>query len=214
MIIHDIEQYSDEWWSLRQGRFTASQAAKLLTPTGKLSTQFRGELGRMVAEQLGLQEPEKNEFSTEWMDRGSDLENEARAWLAVVLDMPIRKVGMVTDGEIIAASPDALIEQTHTAPDGYTSEYVPVEIKVPKPSTHIQWLLDGGLPKEHKAQVHFQMVVTQSPYAYFMSYHPELEPLIVRVEADDYTDAMAHAIEELKNEYMKAFTAIKGGRSV
>lgn len=202
--IHNMDQYSDEWWLLRAGRMTASQASKLLTPTGKLSTQFRGELGRLVAEKLGLQEPERSEFSSEWMDRGSELEAEARRWLAVAENLELEEVGMITDGDVIGASPDAIHRNLHGGRPLHAFEIIPCEIKVPKPSTHIQWLLDGELPKEHRAQVHFQIAVCGSSGGYFMSYHPELEPLIIWVEADDYTDAMTHAIDKFKEEYEKA----------
>lgn len=204
--VHTMDQYSDEWWELRSGRFTASQASKLLTPTGKVSTQYKPELGRLIAEMVGLQEPERSEFSTEWMDRGSDLEAEARRWLAVSENLDLEEVGMVTDGsKVIGASPDAI----HHNPAAF--EIIPCEIKVPKPGTHIRWLLDGGLPKEHKQQVHFQIAVCGSSGGFFMSYHPELEPLIVWVEADEYTDAMADAIETFKQDYEKAFRRIVGG---
>ena len=197
-VIHKMDQYSDEWWELRAGRMTASLASKLLTPTGKPSTQFRGELGRLVAEKLGFQEVERSDFSTEWMDRGTELEDEALRWLAVELDVQPERIGMITDGsDVIGASPDAVIFEDAT-------QIIPVELKVPKPSTHIQWLLDGGLPKEHRAQVHFQMALTESPYAIFMSYHPEIRPLVITVEADDYTEAMHDAIDAFKKAYKDA----------
>ena len=208
--IHTMEQYSDEWWALRAGRFTASQASKLLTPTGKLSTQYKAELGRLIAEHIGLQEPERNTVETEWMTRGSDMEKEARNWLAVAENLELEEVGMITDGShIIGASPDAIHRNL------CVFEIIPCEIKVPKPATHIKWLLDGGVPKEHLAQVHFQIAVCESSGGYFMSYHPELEPLIVWVEADDYTDAMTHAIDTLKADYVEAFkriVAVRGDR--
>jgi hypothetical protein len=209
MIHRDIEQYSDEWWELRAGRFTASQASKLLTPTGKLSTQYKGELGRLIAEAIGLQEPDRETFSTEWMDRGSEMEGEALAWLAVDQDCDPEIVGMVTDGShVIGASPDAIL------PDfvdrGGNQRYAPVELKVPKPSTHIEWLLDGGLPKQHKAQLHFQMAVMNARWGIFMSYNPDLEPLCVTVQADDYTRAMEDAIAKFKEDYVSAYVRIVG----
>ena len=56
-IYHDVEQRSNELYELRAGRFTASIASKLVTPTGKPSVQYRGEIARIIAEQMGLQQP-------------------------------------------------------------------------------------------------------------------------------------------------------------
>jgi len=140
------------------------------------------------------------------MERGSELEDQARKWLSVAENLDIEEVGMITDGsKVIGASPDG-IHRNHSA-----LEILPCEIKVPKPSTHIMWLLEGGLPKDHKAQMHFQIAVCRASGGYFMSYHPELEPLIVWVEADDYTDTMTHAIDKFKEDYEIAFKRIVGG---
>ena len=75
--IHRCEQRSQEWDDLRAGRITASIAKKLVTPTGKASSTYRGEIGRIVAEAMGWQPPEFFQKSY-WMERGIDLEPEAR----------------------------------------------------------------------------------------------------------------------------------------
>ena len=46
---HEIEQRTPEWDALRAGKLTASVASKLVTPTGKLSTQYKGEIARIIA---------------------------------------------------------------------------------------------------------------------------------------------------------------------
>jgi hypothetical protein len=46
---HHVEQRTAEWDALRRGKLTASSASKLVTPTGKLSTQYKGEIARIVA---------------------------------------------------------------------------------------------------------------------------------------------------------------------
>jgi len=205
MITHDVvEQGTDEWLDLRRGKFTASIASKLLTPTGKVSTQFKGEMGRIIAETLGLQPPEPH-VETFWMERGSELEAEARRWFTVDTDLDITEVGFIeSDCHLVGVSPDGLV----VVPDGLI---VPLELKVPKPSTHIKWLLMGDLPKEHIGQVHFAMAVTGAPYAYFMSYNPDIDPLILRIERDDYTEKMVNAIEVYRAEFKWSFNRITGG---
>ena len=87
---------------------------------------------------------------------------------------------------------------------------IPLELKCPKPSTHIQWYLEGGVPKEHIAQVHFQMALCEAPYAYFCSYNPEVAPLILKVEWSEYTDLMVKGIEKYTEEFHAAVKIIDG----
>ena len=197
MKIHDIDQRTPEWDALRAGRLTASLASKLVTPTGKASTQYKGEIARIIAERMGLQEPEFLK-PTYWMERGVQMEEEARKWFELETDFDTLPVGFITDdSDYIGASPDALIGMK-----------IPLELKVPKPSTHIKWLLEGGLPKDHIAQVHFQMVLCESDVAYFSSYCPDVRPLIVRVEWSKYTDLMKDKIEVYKSEFEDAWEEV------
>lgn len=200
-IFHDVEQRSDEWFALRAGRLTASMASKLVTPTGKPSIQYKGEIARIIAEQRGLQEPE---FITPtfWMERGVDLEDEALAWFEVETDLDVDPVGFVTsDDDLIGASPDGIINE-----DGCN---IPLELKVPKPSTHIKYLLEGELPKDYIGQVHFQMALCEAPYAYFASYCPDMPPLILKVMRDKYTETMEKQIEKYIAEFLNAVATLE-----
>lgn len=183
----DIEQRTPAWDAVRTGKITASVAGKLLTPAGKPSKQKEGEVGRILAEEFGLQRPESIP-PTYWIERGIELEPEARGWMQVLLNTTIVEWGFAEDDDGLAGfSPDGIIDDT-----------IPVEMKVPKPSTHIKYLMNGVLPPEYKGQVHFAMAIMGAPYAYFFSYCPELKPLLIKVEADDYTALMRTEIDEFK----------------
>jgi hypothetical protein len=146
---------------------------------------------------MGLQEPEFLK-PTYWMERGVDMEDQARRWFELETDLDAVEVGFITDdSDYIGASPDALIGMK-----------VPLELKVPKPSTHIKWLLEGGVPKEHLSQVHFQMVLCESDIAYFSSYCPEVEPLIVKVSWSPFTDKMSEMLVKYKEEFEDAWSQI------
>jgi hypothetical protein len=205
VIIHDtVEQGTPEWFALRAGKFTASIASKMVTPTGIPSLSYRGEIGRIIAESVGWQEPEPL-IQTEWMRRGIALEGEARRWFTVETGLEVAEVGFIeSDGGLTGFSPDGLCDHPMMA------SVIPVEIKVPKPSTHIGWLLEEDLPKEHKAQVHFGLAITDAPHAYFMSYSTHCAPLIIKVEADDYTETMVKAINNYAAEFEAAYKTITG----
>ena len=135
---HDLEQRSPEWFDLRRGLLTASKANKLVTPGGKVSTQWRGEIGRLVAESMGLQPPEEeNGFMSADMQHGIDLEPEAVRAFEFITGLTAEPCGFVKRG-LLGYSPDAL-----------TNQWTPLQVKCPKPSTHIEWMLQGGLPDKH-----------------------------------------------------------------
>jgi hypothetical protein len=205
-MLHKCEQRTPEWDRLRSGKLTASCASKLVTPGGKISVQYKGEIARIIAEAMGLQEPEFIR-PTYWMERGVNLETEARNWFEVETDLEVHDVGFISDMQnIVGCSPDGIIIDN--------DELIPLELKCPKPSTHIQWLLDGGVPADHLGQVHFQMALLEAPYAYFCSYNPGVEPLIIKVMWSEYTDTMVRVINQYKCEFTDAQQRIQGNATV
>jgi hypothetical protein len=202
----DVEQRTPEWDALRAGKLTASVGKKLVTPTGKPSVQYKAEIARIIAEARGLQPPEFIK-PTWWMERGVNLEPEALAWFEVETDLTVEAIGFVesTNG-LVGASPDGLIK----CYDGDQFLWIPLELKCPKPSTHIQWLLGGCVPTDHIAQVHFQIALCEAPYGYFCSYNPEVAPLIVRVDRNEYTELMEKKMGEYCIEFESAMKYITG----
>lgn len=202
-VIHwSLEQGTEEWATLHRGRLTASHASKLLTPTGRISAQRNAILAQVVAEVAGFEDTETTPFTSDWMQRGIDLEAEARDWYSFASGWDIKQVGFI-EGEFIGCSPDGVIIGF-----GENPAIVPVEIKCPKPSTHIKWFIENELPPEHKAQVHMQMVMLDAPSAHFISYHPQMEPLIVIVERDDFTTALEVALDNFRNDVEVALKKI------
>ena len=161
MIVHDHEQYSPEWWQARLGIPTASSIDKLLTATGKASTQATAYMHALIAERLSGRSDES--VSTVWTERGKETEDEARQMLALVLDQEITEVGFITDDDgTVGCSPDGLILDGADIAAG-------VEIKCPKGSTHVEYLLGGKVPTKYVAQVQASLYVTKAPAWWFCS---------------------------------------------
>ena len=196
MKTYGYEQRSDEWFAIRCGIPTASSADKLLTPTGKLSAQADAYLNRLLADRAGFGDAPME--PTEWMLRGIELEPEARALFEFETGESVMEIGFMTNDEGTAGcSPDGLFIDLDMPIGG-------LEIKCPKASTHFGYLRAGVMPKFYAPQVHFSMAVTGLKRWAFMSYFPGLDPLIVTVERDEYTDKIVAAIAEftarLENE--------------
>lgn len=181
MKIIDVTQGSEEWFAERRGLLTGSKYAKCITPkTGKLSASHLQVVAECVAEPL---DPDSNTFSTYWVDRGILMEEEARNWYEFDQDVEVDLIGLVRGEGNLAFSPD-----------GFVGGAGMVEFKCPKPSTHIKYLMDGGLPDEYKAQVHGGLVVCEREWCDFVSYCPGIKPLVVRVEPDEFTEQVAEVL--------------------
>lgn len=189
MIINRMEQMTPEWFAAKSGLPSASNASKIITPTGKLSATSDKYLNELLAERAGYgDEPME---PTDWMIRGIELEPEARDLFGFEKDIHTYPVGGITNNEGTAwCSPDALC--------GYETVNIKagLEIKCPKASTHFAYLRDGGLPAYYKPQVHMSMAISKIPTWWFMSYFPGLDPLIIKVERDDYTDRVSDALDQ------------------
>lgn len=193
MRIVDCEQGTEQWFAVRRGIPTASAFKKIITPKrADLSETAGAYICELVDDVMrpGLRESFGGNHHTE---RGHELEPMAREFYQFERDTRVKQVGFVlTDCGRFGCSPDAL------AGDGGA------EIKAPDGPTHVRWLLKGGLPDEHKAQVHGNMYVTGAGWWDFLSYCPGYEHILIRVTRDDYTDKLGKALEQFHNDYTAA----------
>ena len=100
--------------------------------------------------------------------------------------------GCSPDSLIPAHDPTFALENNHTIAPSYFQ--AGLEIKCVKPCTQVGYLLGNKLPDYYKPQVHWSMAVTGIRKWWFLSYHPDLNPLCIEVEWSDYTSAVESAI--------------------
>lgn len=188
-IFPEMLQGSDEWFQVRAGRPTASNFDRIITPTGKDSSQWDGFAIELMADCI---RPDMVDFiGNRHTDRGNELEPEARAKFADDMAMEVKQVGFITrDDGIVGCSPDGLIY------DAVTQELVAgLELKCPLAKNHAKYLVEGVLPKDYAPQVHGGMAVTGLDYWYFMSYCQGMKPFILRVERDGFTAKVSDALD-------------------
>ena len=183
--IFDCEQGSDEWFACRAGIPTAS---KFATVMAKGEGKTRSKYMRQLAGEILTGEPMES-FSNGHMDRGKEMEDEARETYAFINDADIRRVGFIRNGKK-GASPDSLV-----GTEGG------LEIKTALPDIQIERLLSGKLPSEHVAQVQGNIWISERDYWDFVSYWPKLPLLTVRVFRDDiYIKNMTSEIDRFNDE--------------
>lgn len=174
MKVFDVIQGTPEWAQLRSGIPTASQFHRIITPSGEPSKMAEMYMFELLAERL-LGEPTV-EYTSHWMDRGSEFESEAVNFYEFTTDTETQKVGFIlNDAGTVGASPDRLVGENGL-----------LEIKVGKPSTHIGLLLKSGKAyEEHRIQTQGQLMVAEREWNDLMAYNPGLSPVIYRVEREE-----------------------------
>ena len=164
MILHDVQQGTSEWHALRM-RPTASNFRRVFTSQKKRSTSF-DEYAIELTEEIKAGRKLET-FKSEWMQRGNDMEAQANAMFQLETGLVTTPIGFVTtdDGKI-GCSPDAIVH------DDDKGETALLEIKCPKPTTHIKYLLANKVPADYIPQVQGQLWITEKPYAYFLTCIP------------------------------------------
>lgn len=199
MIIHEVEQGSQKWLELRAMVPTASEFSKILTPTGKPSAQAKSIARLCAAGMLGIVEEDR--VNTWAMERGKELESQARLYYAAQFG-PVHKVGLITDDEIERAtcgcSPDSLVGE-----DGV------IEIKCNKLDIFLGILEKNEVPTEHLPQIQGALMITERKWCDFVAYHPGLPLFVKRVYPDlEYQAKLRAGIAEVirqRNEFFQKY---------
>jgi hypothetical protein len=188
MRIDQNEQGSPEWLAARLGIPSASMFAKLVTTKGIWSASADAYINQLVAERLTGEREEV--FQSHHMLRGTELEADARDLYSLISDAEVTEVGFCLHDTLSAGC----------SPDGLIGEDGGLEIKCPAPSTHVEYLRGGVLPSKYKQQVMGCLWITGREWWDFVSYHPTMKPLIVRVERDEeYIAALEKCVTKAVN---------------
>ena len=202
MIIVDCIQGTPEWFAARLGIPTASNFGKIFTSAGKHSTSRNGYADCLLADYLAGKPVDQME-STHWMERGNELEQQARDNYSFETGNEVDQIGFVylDVKQTTGASPDGLIGD-----DGM------VEIKCPKASTLVGYY-GKDCPAKYVPQVQGQLWICEREWCDFYAYHPLLLPVLVRVERDEkYIKLLAEAVAEFVEYLNKRKKALKKWR--
>lgn len=173
MITLDCEQGSLEWFAARCGIPSASNFDKIITSTGKPSTQKMKYMYQLAGESItGIK---TDSFQSEAMKRGAEMEGEAIKLYEMLSGKTVKRVGLCYPDEqkMWAASPDGLFDD------------IGLEIKCPLIHTHVEYLAKKEFPSEYYAQVQGGLLVTGLKGWVLMSYYPGLKPFICPVNRDE-----------------------------
>jgi len=191
LIQVDCEQGSLDWFQARLGIPTASNFGKILTATAKKSTSRTGYADQLLADWLAGKPVDQLE-STHWMQRGTEMEQQARDAYEFESGNTVEQIGFVYLD---------VKQRTGCSPDGLIGDDGCWEAKCPKASTLVSYY-GKGCPSKYIPQVMGEMWICERDYCDFYAFHPLLMPHLVRVERDDfYIGLLAEAVEKF-NEYL------------
>lgn len=199
MIAIDVSQRTLDWMKLHVGIPTASGFKNLLTP------EFKIRDGQTIKSYVYLKLAEKwrgepvMDLSTFSIEQGELLETEAKPFFELETGREISQVGFIfSDDKTCGCSPDGLLGE-----DGG------LEIKCPSAPVHVQYLVEGVLPKDYAAQVHGSMFVTGRPKWTFFSYRRNFPPFVIEIQRDqEICERIAKAIQKFYNIYQEGAAAL------
>ena len=172
-LTQDTSQRTNQWFQARLGHVTASRVSDAIA--GKDTATRRNYLVQLVAERLTGQQQES--FTNSAMQWGTETEPLARVAYQAVHDW-VEEVGFIKH---------PTIEWFGASPDGLTGDGL-IEIKCPNTSTHLDWRLDGVVPKKHQPQMLAQLACTGRKWVDFVSFDPrlpeKLQLFVVRFQPD------------------------------
>lgn len=204
MKIHNVEQRSQEWLDLRLGVPTASEFSKALTPkTGVLSAQHSVFACKLALE-LFHGETDDDFFTSEWMERGIGLEDEAIAQYEMLQDVDVTRVGFILDEKGRGYSPDGLVG------DGGC-----VEVKCIKPSSQLAAIIEyedtGDFDAKYTPQIQGGMLIAERRWCDLILYAPGHPLGVIRIEPDEkYQANLDKALDTIIQKRDRALSKLRG----
>lgn len=188
--IIDCEQGSPEWDAARLGLVTGSELPTVLAKgQGKIRSLY---MRKLAGEQL-TGKPAEN-YSNDYMQRGKEMEHEARVTYQLVEDVALKRVGFVYNSQLdVGCSPDALIDD-----DGI------LEIKTCAPHVLIEHLMREDFPPAHKAQCQGALWIAEREWVDLACYWPGMPFRPRRAYRDEaYIQELATEVAAFKAELME-----------
>lgn len=159
-IISDIEQGSDEWFSLRLGSIGGS-GIKKATSRGRGSAPSKTRASYMyeLAYEIITGTPVEG-YKNDAMQLGNDSEPRSRAEYEFEKNADVQQVCLVRS-----------TDHKHTSPDGLVGANGVIEIKNIMSGAGYFQTLDTGMPAEHTKQIQWTLHICEREWCDFVQSH-------------------------------------------
>lgn len=171
MRILTNDQLSQEWFSARVGRVTASRCRDAMRKLerasgGKKAGDWHGDhdkLVREIAREMLTRIPAWHRVTPE-MDYGRSWENEARRAYEAATGVKVAQTGFVLH---------PMLEYAGASPDGLINDDGCLELKVPLLATHMDTIFNDEIPEQYLPQMQMQMLCCERKWCDFASFCPK-----------------------------------------
>lgn len=198
-----MEQRTEEWFSARLGKVTASRVADVLSKikSGESASRKNYKMELVVQRLTGKPQESFTNAAMEW---GTEQEPFARMAYEAHTGTFVKEEGFVDH---------PTIEGFGCSPDGIVGEGL-IEIKCPNTANHIETVLENKAPSKYIPQMQCQMACTGAKWCDFVSFDPrlpeDLQLFVVRVERDqEYIDSMEVEVKQFLSEVLDLFNQLK-----
>jgi predicted phage-related endonuclease len=162
----EAEQRTPEWYAARAGRLTGSRACDMLAKikTGEAAAR-RDYRVQLSIERLTGTTLDEGGFISKEMQHGIDTEPQALAAYEADTGLLVRKTGFLAHNEFMAGC----------SLDGDIQNFTGIlELKCPKPATHVGYLKSRVIPTDYLAQITHNLWVSGAQWADYVSFDPRL----------------------------------------
>lgn len=192
-----LVQGSPEWFEAKLGKLTASRAATAMSGT---DTKGFADLCKRIAWERVYGATEASYRNSD-MDRGSELEPEAREWYSFETGRDVEVVGLIDHPTIpnVACSPDGLL------PDRT------VQIKAPLHGAFMEVKRTKKVPAEYRYQLAWEAWCCELTHCDFLCYHPSAGGVIVEYEPPgEVYEQMAERVELIERKVAGWIDILRG----
>ncbi len=169
MKIHKVKQGSEEWFDIKLGKLSASNAQAISANGAGLVTLIYKTVAEILS---GARE---DTYINPDMERGNEQEDTARSAYEMETGSEVTQVGFCELDKYTGASPDGLVGD-----DGL------FEVKCPKASNYVKLLHTKKIDTGYVWQMQMQMLVTGRKWVDYVVYHENFRMIIIiRVERDE-----------------------------
>ena len=187
--VFDCDQGTEEWYRARMGIPTASEFSTVLAKgkSGGESKTRRTYMLKLAGEIL-TGEPMES-YSNQHMERGKEMEPEARNLYSFLRETDLGRVGFIKNGEK-GCSPDALIGENGM-----------LEIKTALPHILIDLHTRNDFPPEHFAQCQGALWVAEREWIDIAVYWPKLPLFVHRAHRNEaFIKTLAAGVNDFNME--------------
>lgn len=196
----EVAQGTPEWFAMRAGLVTGSNASAVMAGD---TTAARADYRLRLAVERLTGTPQTDDFTNKHMQHGQEMEPMARLAVEMRHRIVVRQTGFLR----------SLVQPIGVSLDGDWQDFRYIlELKCPKPTTHIGYMQAGKVPAVYRWQFTHGLYVTGAEGGIFASYDerlPEgLELFSLEVRAQDmpleeYEKGLQRFLAEVDAEHEK-----------